>query len=124
MYYAHTINGDNGCGTIHYDDRGVVRTIRVGQIECQATRDVASILEGQWIELDRAVEDEHSITGIIRCIQQGDVETAIRHEFTIGVIPAILEQLSIPRILDSIALDCVTTRSQDWRASTHKLNQN
>lgn len=79
MHYAHTINGDNGCGTIHYDDRGVVRTIRVGQIECQATRDVASILEGQWIELDRAVEDKHSITGIIRCIQQGDVETAIRH---------------------------------------------
>lgn len=64
-----TNDGDNGRGAVHYDGRGVVRSIRVGQIECQATRDVASILEGQWVELDRAVEDKHSITGIICCIQ-------------------------------------------------------
>lgn len=32
LYVHFTINGDNGCGTIHYDDRGVVRSIRVGQI--------------------------------------------------------------------------------------------
>ena len=64
-----TNDGDNGRGAVHYDNRGVVRSIREGQVECQATRDVASILVGEWVELDRAVEDKYSVIGIICCIQ-------------------------------------------------------
>ena len=61
---SFTINGDDSCSTIHQDDRGIVWSIRVRQIECQSTANVASIFKGERVELDRAVEDECCIVRI------------------------------------------------------------